>query len=112
MENFLEEYSPIFLNIKGPDNVIVDVFSQVPVKPFTKGMNKPNGLNKLKSSLTPGNANSFSIEFDYTRFLYFFLNHPLLKQIFFLWAMPGYDSISLKMSSCNRCKTSNLWSIQ
>jgi transposase InsO family protein len=80
--NFLEEYSPTFKYIQGPDNVIADAFSRVPVKPSAEGMpiNGPN--NKTKTKI-PGNVNSFSIEFDDAPLLECFLNHPPIEQMRF-----------------------------
>jgi hypothetical protein len=60
----------------------VDAFSQAPMKPSTKGM-ESNEPKKPKSSSAPGNANSYSIEFDDSLLLDCFLSHPSIEQIRF-----------------------------
>jgi hypothetical protein len=60
----------------------VDAFSRVPIKPSTKGMTT-KGPNNRKTKMTPSNVNSFSIEFDDTPLLEFFLNHPPMEHIYF-----------------------------
>ena len=80
--NVLEEYSPTFKYIKGPNNVIADAFSRVPIKSSAEGMTT-NGPNNKTKTTTSGNVNSFSIEFDDAPLLECFLNHPPIEQIRF-----------------------------
>jgi hypothetical protein len=79
--NFLEEYSPTFLYIKGPDNVIADAFSRVPLKSSTEEVKQ--GPDKTKNNPTEKVPESFSIEFDDPQLLECFLNHPPIEQMRF-----------------------------
>jgi transposase InsO family protein len=77
--NYLEEYNPTFKYIKGPDNVIADAFSRVPVKESAGG----DEVKAIRPSPSTKNAESFSIEIDDSELLDCFLNHPPIEQIRF-----------------------------
>ena len=80
--NLLEEYSPTFLYVKGPDNVLADAFLRIPLKPSTEEV-KP-GPNKLPNNSKKNVSESFSIEFDDPQLLDCFLNHPPIEQMRFI----------------------------
>jgi hypothetical protein len=75
--NFLEEYSPKFEYIPGPENVVADAFSRLPRQESTEAQSTMGSDGPNPST----ESNYFSFHYDDDDMLDCFLNHPPLEEM-------------------------------
>jgi hypothetical protein len=97
--NVLEEYSPTFCYIKGPNNVVVDAFLRVPLMPSTEEVNQ--GPEKLSNHSNKKNWNRSQSSLTIRHYWNVFSIIPPSNKSGSLWTTSGSIITSLTINSYN-----------